>query len=131
MRFQAGMRSPFLERLPGVSEHERLMNEPREKKLRISSFAVHSARGLVRDRSARRWSMFMAVIIAVVLLFTGSTFLRPVLRAHPIWFILLWFACAWFTLLALLLALFDLLLLRAESREAKRDLARKLSEEKK
>ncbi len=107
------------------------MDEPDEKKLRISSFALHSARGLIRGQTTRRWTMFVTLVVALVLLFGGSTFLQPLLLAHPLWFIIFWFVCAWLTLLAVLLALFDLLLLRAENRAAKRELAQKLSDEKK
>jgi hypothetical protein len=71
--------------------------------------------------------MFVTLVVALVLLFSGSTILQPLLLAHAIWFILFWFACAWLTLLAVLLALFDLLMLRAENRAAKDDLARKFS----
>jgi hypothetical protein len=40
--------------------------------------------------------MFAAVLVAVALLFSGSTFLKPVLdpRVYLGWFILFWFACA-------------------------------------
>jgi len=70
--------------------------------------------------------MFVAVLVAVALLFSGSTFLKPVLdpRVHPSSFILFWFACAWITLLAALLAVFDMLLVRAQARAAKKTFAK-------
>ena len=49
----------------------------------------------------------------------GSTFLREPLdpRMHgPFWFAIFWLGCGWLTLTSLLLALFDLLLVRAEAR---------------
>lgn len=97
---------------------------PNEKKLRFASFAVHATRGLVRDQNARRKTMFLAVLVAALLLFCGSTFLAPVLDPHarPGWFIFFWFVCAWITVLATLLAVFDLLLVRAEGRAARRRL---------
>jgi hypothetical protein len=96
------------------------MDEPPEKKLAISSFAIHSARGLIRDQNTRRTAMFVLLVVALVLLFSGSTFLRSILnpRQHPVWFILFWFVCIWLTFTALLLAIFDMLMVRAQTRKA-------------
>jgi protein-S-isoprenylcysteine O-methyltransferase Ste14 len=102
---------------------------PNEKKLRFASFAIHATRGLLRDQNTRRMTMFAAVIVALVMLFCGSTFLAPMLDPllRPGWFIFYWFACAWITVLAALLAVFDLLLVRAQARAAKRALEQKIS----
>jgi hypothetical protein len=96
------------------------MGEPPEKKLAISSFAIHSARGLIRDQNTRRTAMFVLLVVALVLLFSGAIFLRSILnpRQHPVWFILFWFVCIWFTFTALLLAIFDILIVRAQTRKA-------------
>jgi hypothetical protein len=98
--------------------------------LRIFSFSTHAARGLVRDQTTRRKAMFWTMILAILMLFFGATFLAPMLDAHlhPGRFILYWLACAWVTITAVLLAIFDLLLVRAQSRNERRDLARKLAE---
>lgn len=97
-------------------------------RLRIVSFAIHSARGVIRDQSTRRRVMFITLVIAMLMLFSGTTFLQPLLstREHPGWFLLFWVACAWLTLTALLLALFDLLMLRAQERTARKTLRQKL-----
>jgi protein-S-isoprenylcysteine O-methyltransferase Ste14 len=107
------------------------MIPPNEKKLRFASFALHATRGLVRDQKARRKTMFVVVLVALVLLVCGATFLAPVLDPHgrPGWFIFYWAVCAWITVTAVLLAIFDLLLVRAQVREEKRALARKILEE--
>jgi hypothetical protein len=99
-------------------------NAPVARNLRIGSFAAHAARGLIRDQTTRRWAMFFTLLAAMLMLFFGGTFLQPLLspHEHPAWFILFWLACAWFTLTALLLALFDLLMVRAQSRAATREL---------
>src|SRR5450432_4658849 len=91
---------------------------PNEKKLRFASFAIHAARGLVRDQKMRRTAMFWTVIAALLMLFCGATFLAPVLDPHlrPGWFIFYWLACAWITVTAVLLAIFDLLLVRIQAR---------------
>jgi biotin transporter BioY len=101
---------------------------PNEKKLRFASFALHAARGLVRDQKMRRTAMFYTVLGALVMLFCGATFLAPVLDPHDRagWFIFYWFACAWITVTAVLLALFDLLLVRVQARAEKRRLAQQI-----
>jgi hypothetical protein len=97
-------------------------------RLRIVSFAIHSARGVIRDQSTRRWVMFITLVIAMLMLFCGTTFLQPLLspREHPGWFLLFWLACAWLTLTALLLALFDILTVRAQGRAARKFLGDKI-----
>src|SRR5437868_10069817 len=99
-----------------------------EPHLRIVSFVLHATRGLIRDQSTRRWTMFVVLILAMVLLFAGTTFLQPFLspREHPGWFIFFWVACAWLTFLALLLAVFDLLTLKIQRRAARKILREKL-----
>jgi hypothetical protein len=97
-------------------------------RLRIVSFAIHSARGVIRDQSTRRWVMFITLVIAILMLFCGTTVLQPLLspREHPGWFVLFWLTCAWLTLTAILLALFDLLMLRAQDRIARKTLREKM-----
>ena len=72
--------------------------------------------------------MFVVLIIAMVLLFAGTTILQPFLspREHPGWFIFFWVACAWLTFLALLLAVFDLLTVKMQARGARKVLRGKL-----
>jgi apolipoprotein N-acyltransferase len=98
-------------------------------RLRIVSFAIHSARGVIRDQSTRRRVMFIALVVAMFMLFFGTTFLQPWLspREHPGWFLLFWLACAWLTVTALLLALFDLLMLRTQDRTTRKSLREKLN----
>jgi len=102
---------------------------PNEKNLRFVSFAIHATRGLLRDQNTRRKTMFIVVVAALLLLFAGSTFLAPLLDAHlrPGWFIFYWLVCAWVTVTAALLAVFDLLIVRAEGRAEKSTLVQKIS----
>ncbi|MFN2540567.1 MAG: hypothetical protein ABR514_00155 [Chthoniobacterales bacterium] len=99
-----------------------------EKPLRTFSFIIHATRGVIREPVVRRKTMFVLVIVALVLLFSGSTFLQRFLnpREHPFWFILFWLACAWVTVTAMLLAIFDLLMVRLEARRAERRLRESL-----
>lgn len=72
--------------------------------------------------------MFVVLAVAVALLFLGSTFLLAPLnpREHPFGFLLFWIVCGWLTLTALLLALFDMLVVKLESRRGQRMLREKL-----
>jgi hypothetical protein len=97
---------------------------PPEKRLKVAPFAIHATRGLVRDQKSRRRTMAVSIAIAVILMVTGLTVFRSWLNPHehPWRFILFWLACAWETVLAILLALFDLLLMRAKERAARKRL---------
>lgn len=97
---------------------------PPQKPFWMVPFTIHATRGLLRDARARRKTMAISLLVAVLMLIGGVTILRPWLNwhEHPWRFIFFWFACAWITLLALLLALLDILLLRAETRAARRAL---------
>jgi heme/copper-type cytochrome/quinol oxidase subunit 2 len=83
---------------------------------------------VIRDQQARRNTMFILLLVALVLLFSGTTFLQTTLnpREHPIWFILFWIVCGWLTVTALLLAIFDLLIVKLESRRAQHSLRQNL-----
>jgi uncharacterized membrane protein len=102
-------------------------NLPDEKRLRTTSFVVHATRGVIRDQTARRKAMLFLLALALLLLIAGFTFLQPALnpREHPWRVILFWVACIWLTFTALLLALFDLLILRLQARRAERALREK------
>jgi hypothetical protein len=99
-----------------------------EKRLRTPSFVIHATRGVIRDRNARRKVMTLMLALALLLLISGFTFLQPALnpQEHPWRVILFWVACIWFTFTALLLALFDMLVLRLEARRAERQLRENL-----
>jgi len=85
-----------------------------------SRFIIQISKGLIRNQRARRLIMFYSVIIALVLLFAGSTLLWNFLRDHPLVFLAYWAVCAWITLLTVLLALYDMVRVRAEARQALR-----------
>ncbi len=87
------------------------------------------SKGLIRDARGRRLLMFYGVLTALALLFAGSTFLAVWLRERPLLFVVYWAVCAWFTFFDLLLALFDMLLMRRAAREEKRRLAEKVLSE--
>jgi hypothetical protein len=93
-------------------------------------FIVQVTQGLVRDERTRRAAMAILIFVAVAMVAAGLTGLRSWLepRDHAGRFILFWFACAWVTLTALLLALLDLLMIRARARQARKTLRKDASE---
>jgi hypothetical protein len=101
---------------------------PEEKRLEATSFVVHATRGILRDRNTRRKAMAFLLALAVLLLISGLTFLGPALnpREHPWLVILFWIVCVWLTFTALLLAIFDLLIIRLEVRRAQRALRERM-----
>ena len=84
---------------------------------------VPITKGLIREQTTRRSAIFFVMLTALVMLFLGATFLDGWLREHPALFILYWLACAWATLTGLLLALYDILMLRVAARREQRRLA--------
>ncbi len=101
---------------------------PEEKNLETVSFVVHATRGVIRDQKTRRKAMVFCLALAVLLLLTGFTIFQTAVnpREHP-WFVIwFWIACVWLTFTAMLLAIFDLLIIRSEARKARRALREKL-----
>ncbi|PYL68697.1 MAG: hypothetical protein DMF28_06055 [Verrucomicrobia bacterium] len=99
-------------------------NSSQGKAQPATSPVVHVTRGIIRDRNTRRKTMLVLIMVALILLLSGSTFLQSALNPHehPGWFILFWLICAWLTLTAMLLAIFDLLVVRLEARKSQREL---------
>jgi len=75
-------------------------------------------RGIILDPRVRRWAMFVLLLAALLMVFAGSTFLAGWLAtpSNFIDFIAYWGICGWLSFAALLLALWDLLLVRAAAR---------------
>jgi hypothetical protein len=105
-----------------LAEGARLVNN--------AKFLIQICKGLIRQQSTRRHLMFYSVLVAMLMLFAGATFLWPLLRDHPLVFLGWWAACGWITLLAMLLALYDLVQVRAEGQRLRRELARRILEKK-
>ncbi len=70
--------------------------------------------------------MFYNVLVLLLLCFAGSTFLWSWLREHPLFFAGYWALCAWLTLLAILLALYDMAMVRLEAKRERRRLAEEI-----
>jgi len=83
-------------------------------------------KGVIRDQPARRMAMFVILVVAMLMLFAGMTFLNGLLMQRPFWFLIYWAACAWMTFAAILFALYDLLALRHRVRREKADLKQRI-----
>ena len=83
---------------------------------------VPLTRALMRDQHMRRQVMFYTILVAMLMTFAGGTFLQEGLRQHLLAMVAYWFVCGWVTVAAALLALFDLLVVRAAARAARRRL---------
>lgn len=66
--------------------------------------------------------MFRLLLAALLMLFVGATLIEDFLSTHLLAFILFWAACAWLTVAAVLLAAFDILVVSAAGRAARRQL---------
>jgi len=86
-------------------------------------FIIQVSKGLIRDQRARRALMFYNVLAVLILIFAGATFLWSWLREHPLFFLFYWGFCGWLTLLAILLALYDMAKVRLDAKRARRQLA--------
>ncbi len=102
---------------------------PEEKNLETISFVVHATRGVIRGQQTRRKAMVFCLAVAVLMLLAGFTVLQTTLnpREHPWFVILFWIACVWLTFTAMLLAIFDLLIIRSQGRKAQRALRERLA----
>jgi hypothetical protein len=95
----------------------------------VTKFVISLSRAILRDQHARRQFMFYTVLMAMLMLFAGSTFLQQWLREHVLLLLIYWAACGWLAITAALLAVFDLLIIRAAARAARRKLERRVLDE--
>ena len=87
------------------------------------------SKGILRDPRMRRIAMLWLMGSAVVMLFLGSWLLSDAwARAHPWLYFLYWAACAWLTLTGVLLAVLDILLVRAAARATRRSMEQQFAE---
>jgi hypothetical protein len=85
--------------------------------VRSFKFLIALTLGVIRDPRMRRWFMFYSLLVALVQIFLGVTFLWAPLLQRPWIFITYWIACVWLTISALLLALYDMVAIRAAARQ--------------
>ena len=104
---------------------------PPQKSFWMVPFTIQATRGILRDQLTRRATMAVCLVVALVFAICGLTLFRSWLdpHEHPVRFILYWLVCAWQTLLVFLLALLDLLLVRAQARAARKALRERVQPE--
>jgi uncharacterized membrane protein YdcZ (DUF606 family) len=107
---------------------------PAANRWRISrgplGWLVMFTRGLILDQHLRRVTMFYVVVAAMFMALVGDVFIDGWLRHPLLRFVIYWLACAWLTVLAALLAMYDLLMLRVQHRLMRRQLRKRILEEK-
>jgi len=108
------MQQRRLDHSQGMADSRAVVNNAR--------FVIQISKGLIRDQRVRRTLMFYDVLVVLVLVFVGATFLWSWLREHPLIFIGYWGLCAWLTVLAMLLALYDMAKVRLDARRARQQL---------
>jgi hypothetical protein len=86
------------------------------------------AKAILRDSRLRRTAMFYLTLAALTTLFLGTTVLDEFLRQRVFLFLIWWGGCGWLVITVALLAVFDILIIRAAARRERRDLARKILE---
>jgi len=87
---------------------------------------VAISRGIVQDHRLRRKVLGVVIGGAVAMLLVGAYPLAAWLDKHLFLFILYWGACAWLTILAMLMALFDMLVTRQQAMKEQKELLRSL-----
>lgn len=87
----------------------------------VLHLVLQLTKGLIRDPRMRRSLMFYLMLVALVMLFVGWMALSESwARAHPWLYLGYWAVCAWLTMAAVLLAAFDILIIRAANRAKRR-----------
>ena len=84
------------------------------------------SRAILQDKQARRKIMFYSCLVTMVLVFGGVFFLLDALQQWPFLFIGYLALCFGSTLFMLLLALWDLLAVRAKHRHEMRELQKRV-----
>lgn len=84
------------------------------------------SRGIVQNQRLRRQVLGGVLGASLLMLGMGVFPLAEWLGKHLLLFLLYWGACAWLTVLAILMALFDLLMARKSADRERRELARSL-----
>jgi hypothetical protein len=86
------------------------------------------SKGILRDAKMRRNAMMWVMLAAMVMLFLGSLLLSDEwARQHPWLYFGYWAACAWLTLTGMLLALLDILVIRAAARGMRRQMEQEIA----
>jgi len=86
------------------------------------SWVRRFARFMMMRQAARRSAMFYLLTAALGFVLVGGILFPDWLRARPMFFLIFWLICASLTMIAMVLACLDLILVRVASRVAQRAL---------
>jgi hypothetical protein len=89
-------------------------------------FIIQICKGIIREQRVRRAVMLWDLAAVLVLIVLGSTLFSSWLRQHPFLFLGYWGACGWLTMLAALLAAYDMARVRLDAKRAQDELKREL-----
>ncbi len=108
-------------------------NSPKQKEPgpigRFLQLITAISRGIIYQEKARRNAMMWTIMTAAVMLFVGWAVIHQILMQNVWVFFIYWGICAWLTLLAILLAAFDMLIQVAKGRATRRVLKRAMLDE--
>ena len=91
------------------------------KCLRMFRVILLFTKGLLRDTRLRRNVMLWVMMAAMAMVFIGSWLMSGDWARRHVWFLFTyWAVCAWLTITGLLLAVFDILIIRATARAMRR-----------
>ncbi len=94
-------------------------NNSNQARKKAPSLITTITRGILADQQLRRKAMGAIILAAAAMLMAGATFAADWLYQRPFLFIIYWLICGWLTLTAILLALFDMLMVRKEGHAAR------------
>jgi hypothetical protein len=78
-------------------------------------------KGILRNTRLRRNIMMWIMLAAMLMLFLGSWLIPDAWARKHVWlYFLYWAVCTWLTIAGLLLAVFDILIIRAAARAMQR-----------
>ena len=78
-------------------------------------------KGILRDTRLRRNLMLWIMLAAMVMLFAGSWLIADDWARRHVWlYFAYWAVCTWLTIAGMLLAVFDILIIRAAGRAMRR-----------
>ena len=74
--------------------------------------------------------MSALLVLVVTMSMLGATLLAPAISpsAHAVAFVVFWAVCGWLTFTVILLALFDILVVKRDARAARREMERKIDD---
>jgi hypothetical protein len=86
-------------------------------------------KGVLRDTRLRRNLMLWLMLVAMVMLFLGSWLMSDDWARRHFWlYFVYWAACGWITLAGVLLAIFDILIIRRTARAMRIRLEREIAQ---